>query len=104
MIHICQWKKNDARLLFTLVLLTLLYLHLLSFSVNDRPDKVHGIEIYNCEEYIQNRNHWNGAGLLLHEFCHLMHQLVLPNGLHNDDVITMYHRAMESGKYEEVLR
>lgn len=70
----------------------------------DIPEKVLGIEIYNCFEYLQNRNHWNGCGLLLHEFCHLIHQLVLPDGLSNQDVKNMYGLAMKSKKYQEVLR
>lgn len=73
-------------------------------SVNDIPDKVFGIEIYNVNEYVRNRNHWNGCGLLLHEYCHLIHQLVLPQGLDNDNVKSMYQVALDSGKYEEVLR
>ena len=73
-------------------------------STKDKPEKVFGIEIYNCFEYIRNRDHWNGCGLLLHEFCHLIHQLVLPDGLNNEKIKTMYEIAMKSGKYEEVLR
>lgn len=73
-------------------------------GVHDIPEKVLGIEIYDCNEYMRNRNHWNGCGLLLHEYCHLMHQLVLNHGLDNYDVISMYKQAMESGKYEDVLR
>mmetsp|Transcript_24745 Transcript_24745/g.36958 ORF Transcript_24745/g.36958 Transcript_24745/m.36958 type:complete len:381 (-) Transcript_24745:1256-2398(-) len=72
--------------------------------VRDIPEKVLGIEIYNCFEYIQNRNHWNGCGLLLHEFCHLIHQLVLPEGLNNQGVKDMYELAMESRLYDKVLR
>ena len=53
---------------------------------------------------MRNRNHWNGCGLLLHEYCHLIHQLVLNHGLDNHDVISMYKQAMESDKYEDVLR
>lgn len=72
--------------------------------VNDNPQKCHGIEIYNCFEYLSNRLHWNGCGLILHELCHIVHQLVLTNGLHNGKVQDMYDAAMASGKYEEVFR
>mmetsp|Transcript_15849 Transcript_15849/g.18416 ORF Transcript_15849/g.18416 Transcript_15849/m.18416 type:complete len:341 (+) Transcript_15849:91-1113(+) len=72
--------------------------------VNDIPEKVLGIEIYNCFEYIRNRDHWNGCGLLLHEFCHLIHQLVLRDGLDNQYVQDLYETAMKSEKYEQVLR
>jgi len=73
-------------------------------SVNDMKEKALGIEIYNCEEYLRNREHWNGCGLLLHEYCHLIHQLVLSNGLENDFVKSVYEVAMNSCKYENVLR
>ncbi len=72
--------------------------------MKDIPAKVLGIEIYNCFEYMQNRNHWNGCGLLLHEFCHLIHQLVLPDGLNNDRVKNMYELAIQTGRYDLVLR
>jgi len=73
-------------------------------SVNDYPEKCHGIEIYDCFEYLSNRLHWNGSGLILHEFCHIIHQLVLPKGLYNKNVLEAYNAAMESGKYEDVFR
>ena len=50
-------------------------------SANDIPDKARGIEIYNSFEYERMRLHWNGCGLLLHELCHLIHQLALVQGL-----------------------
>ena len=71
---------------------------------NDRPEKVHSIELYSAAEYRQNRLHYNGAGLLLHEYCHLIHQLVLPNGLGNDRIKRMYLQMRQSGLYECVLR
>lgn len=74
------------------------------YSVKDIPYKALGVEIYNCHEYLKNRNHWNGCGLLLHEFCHLIHQIVLLHGLDNENVKIMYAMALETGKYEEVLR
>lgn len=71
---------------------------------NDRPEKVHSIELFSATEYRQNRLHYNGAGLLLHEYCHLIHQLVLPNGLENDRIKRMYVQMRQSGLYECVLR
>jgi hypothetical protein len=70
----------------------------------DSPAKVLGIEIYSVFDYLKMRLHWNGSGLLLHEFCHLIHQQVLPNGLFNKTVDTAYQRADRSGLYERVLR
>jgi hypothetical protein len=72
--------------------------------MNDLPQKTLGIEIYNCIEYKRNRLYWNGCGLILHELCHLIHQLVLPDGLHNHQIKNSYECAMRTGKYEEVLR
>ena len=72
--------------------------------MNDLPQKALGIEIYNCNEYKRNRLHWNGCGLILHELCHLIHQLLLPDGLENYQIKEAYEIAMRSGKYENVLR
>jgi hypothetical protein len=71
---------------------------------NDRPEKVYSIELYSAAEYRQNRLHYNGAGLLLHEYCHIIHQLVLPNGLENDRIKRLYIQMRQSGRYECVLR
>ncbi|CAB9524751.1 Transmembrane amino acid transporter protein [Seminavis robusta] len=70
----------------------------------DRPDKMHSIEIYDCWEYLQMRLHWNGAGLICHEFCHLIHQFALPNGLGNTQLWQAYCKARESGLYDKALR
>jgi hypothetical protein len=73
---------------------------------HDRLDKALGIEIYNCVDYAcRMQYHYNaGGGLLLHEYCHLIHQLVLTNGLDNPDVPLAYQSAQQSGLYEHVLR
>lgn len=68
----------------------------------DNPDKTLGIEIYSVSDYLRMRNHWNGFGLILHEFCHLIHQVIL--GLGCPTVIDLYHCAEQSGKYRSVLR
>ena len=60
------------------------------------------IEIYNAADFCRMRQHWNGCGLLLHEFCHVIHQHVL--GLQNQRVIDLYHDAQRSGRYERALR
>lgn len=61
-----------------------------------------GIEIYHAADFCRMRQHWNGCGLLLHEFCHIIHQVVL--GLQNQRVIDLYHDARRSGRYERALR
>jgi len=70
----------------------------------DRVEKTRSIEIYDCFEYFRARTHWNGPGLILHEFCHLIHQFALPNGLDNSNVKRLHKRAKESGIYDLVLR
>lgn len=70
----------------------------------DRREKALGIEIYNCFDYLRMRLHWNGCGLILHEFCHLIHQHALDGGLGNGVVKAAFRAAESSGKYESVLR
>lgn len=50
------------------------------------------------------RLHWNGAGLLVHEFCHLIHQFALKDGLCNAKVLQAYLAAKQSGRYDRTLR
>jgi hypothetical protein len=69
---------------------------------NDIPDKARGIEIYNCHAFERMRLHWNGCGLLLHEFCHLIHQFCLD--LDNEKVNQLYEDARYSGRYDQTLR
>lgn len=68
----------------------------------DRPEKARSIEIYSCFDFERMRLHWNGCGLLLHEFCHLIHQFCL--GLDHPVVERLYTEAYKSGMYENVLR
>jgi len=70
----------------------------------DRPDKVWGIEIYDCRDYQRMRLHWNGAGLICHELCHLIHQFALQDGLRNAKVLQAYLAAKHSGLYDKTLR
>jgi hypothetical protein len=53
-------------------------------------------------DYIRMRHHWNGSGLLLHEYCHLIHQHVF--GLHSIRIQTLYYQAQQSQLYNNVLR
>jgi len=70
----------------------------------DNPQKATSIEVYSAVEYCRNRLHYNGAGLILHEYCHLIHQLVLPNGLDNARIVKLYDTMRKSGKYNNVHR
>jgi hypothetical protein len=71
---------------------------------NDNPLKCYGIEFYNVLDYcFRMRYHWNcSGGLLLHEYCHVIHQIVL--SLENKTVRQLYKRAKASGKYRKVVR
>jgi hypothetical protein len=68
----------------------------------DNPMKSLGVEIYNASEYQRFRLHWNGCGLMLHELCHLIHQLVF--GLDDPIICQEYDRAQASGLYANVRR
>lgn len=68
----------------------------------DRPEKARGIEIYSCWDFERMRLHWNGCGLLLHEFCHMIHQFCL--GLDHPAVEQSFQEAFHSGRYEKTLR
>jgi hypothetical protein len=69
----------------------------------DRRDKALGIEIYDAREFLRMRRHWNGAGgLLLHEYCHLIHQHVF--GLDDLRIQRLYAVAVASKRYECVPR
>ena len=70
----------------------------------DNPEKVYGVEIYNCSEYQRSRLHWNGCGLILHELCHLIHQFVVPDGLSNESIRSMFTSSKLNGKYKQVYR
>ncbi|KAL9180093.1 hypothetical protein ACHAXT_008063 [Thalassiosira profunda] len=73
-------------------------------TIRDRQEKEESIEIYNAAEYQRMRLHYQSYGLLLHEFCHIVHQKALPGGLYNSTVVDIHRIAKESGKYAKVLR
>jgi hypothetical protein len=62
------------------------------YRAKDRVDKTRSIEIYNAIDFLRMRQHWNGCGLLFHEYCHLIHQQVL--GLQNRRVYDIYQQYM----------
>jgi len=95
---LCVLPVRSGYCLISLVLSTQ------SSRARDKPEKATGIEIYNCFDYQVMRLHWNGCGLLLHEFCHLIHQFTLPNGLENETVIVAFETATKSGLYDNTLR
>ncbi|GFH44445.1 hypothetical protein CTEN210_00919 [Chaetoceros tenuissimus] len=70
----------------------------------DLPSKSKSVEIYNAAEYLKMRRHWNGCGLILHELCHLIHQLVLPNGLNNETILEAFGNILNKERYDNVYR
>lgn len=72
--------------------------------MRDRIDKVLGVEIYDAAEFRRMRLHWNGCGLLLHEYCHIIHQFALADGLENQQVKKAHGLARVSGLYDCVRR
>ena len=92
-----QYAVSNVRVLFLLLLC-------FDQRARDKPEKVQSIEIYNCFDYQAMRLHWNGCGLLLHEFCHLIHQFTLVDSLDNATVINAFESATKSGLYDNVLR
>ena len=89
---------------FSYLLFVVSLIVLNNIRARDRPDKTLGIEIYNCFDYRRMRLHWNGCGLILHELCHLIHQVVLPDGLDNAKVQALFEQARASGLYNRTLR
>ena len=73
-------------------------------TMYDLPQKSKSIEIYNAAEYLIMRRHWNGCGLILHELCHLIHQLVLPHGLNNELVLEAFGNILNKERYDTVYR
>jgi len=70
----------------------------------DRTEKMRSIEIYDCRAYQRMRLHYNGAGLMCHELCHLIHQFALQDGLRNTQIIRAYLNAKSSGLYDKTVR
>jgi hypothetical protein len=63
----------------------------------------HGsIEIYDCENYIQDRELWGIGGLILHEFSHAYHYHFCPEGFNNASIKTAYEHAASNHLYDEI--
>jgi hypothetical protein len=65
-----------------------------ALRMRDIPEKAPGIEIYNIDHYLQARAYYNGYGLLLHEYFHILQQFVLPDGLNNVIIQTLHRKAL----------
>lgn len=73
--------------------------------MRDIPEKAPGIEIYRIDHYLQARTYYNGYGLLLHEYCHILHQFVLPDGLNNASIRMLHRKALlYKAQYQSVYR
>ena len=61
-------------------------------------EKWHCVELCNFVHYVS----WtkqNQPYMVLHELCHLYHDLALPGGFENPDVKAAYNHAMAEGLY-----
>jgi hypothetical protein len=65
-------------------------------------EKCECIEIYECEEYLDDCDLWGPGGVLLHELCHAYHWKMIPGGYDNPEIIQCYKMAMTEGKYNSV--
>jgi hypothetical protein len=65
-------------------------------------DKSECIEVYKCEEYINDSELWGPGGVLLHELCHAYHWKMVPGGYRNKEIKRCYEQAMKEGLYDEV--
>ena len=63
-------------------------------------EKCHGIELYCADGYRKTRGHWAPGGLLLHELSHAYHNLCLPDGYSNRNVLECYEAAMRDNLYD----
>ncbi|CAB9503245.1 expressed unknown protein [Seminavis robusta] len=66
------------------------------------PDKCGQVEFYNVHNYCKHRRLWGTGGIILHELCHAYHNLHLPDGYKNQDILECYGAAMKDGLYESV--
>lgn len=65
------------------------------------PDKIHGVEISNPEQYL--RYTLGQSNVLLHELAHAYHEQFVSGGFANAEVDAAYQNAMENQLYDSVL-
>lgn len=60
------------------------------------------VEVYNMDDYINDRQLWGVGGGLLHELCHAYHDKHCLNGFENRTINDAYVSAMGTGLYDAV--
>jgi len=70
--------------------------------INENEEKAPGIEIYDARQYMRSRCYFNGYGLILHEYCHVIHQFVL--GLHHTGIKELHQKSLRKLQYQCVFR
>lgn len=59
------------------------------------PAKCGGVEWYDARHYLSDCDLWGPGGLMLHELSHAWHCLHIKNGYDNEEIISVYKKAME---------
>lgn len=67
-----------------------------------KPEKAGCIEIYDIDNYMEDRELWGRGGLLIHELAHAYHKKCVKDGYGNAEIIACYEKAMEEGLYDMV--
>lgn len=62
-------------------------------------EKCECVEVYKCEEYLDDYQLWGPGGVLLHELCHAYHWKMVPGGYENPEIQKCYEMAMRDGLY-----
>jgi hypothetical protein len=63
-------------------------------------EKCECVEVYRCEEYLEDYQLWGPGGVLLHELCHAYHWKMVPGGYENPEIKKCYEMAMREGLYK----
>jgi VHL beta domain len=65
-------------------------------------EKCGGVEVYELESYMEDRNLWGTGGSFVHEFAHAYHFKCLKDGFKNQEVLNCYKQAMKEKLYDKV--
>jgi len=60
------------------------------------------VEIYSCQDYLDQRELWGTGGLLLHELCHAFHDKICPRGFENSTCLEAFKNANSLKIYDSV--
>jgi hypothetical protein len=63
-------------------------------------EKAHSVEIREADFYRHDVNLWGMGGVMVHEFSHAYHHLMIPGGFENAEILECYTAAMKEGLYD----